>query len=133
MVLFSKSHFFSGSGTNAAGYSWAMSSNCHLDEANGYDFPDGYAYLVTETYPWVPNGFMGSEKTTICYLDGSSSGGGGGGPPGNGGGGGSGQRPPPGGSGQRPPPGGSGQRPPPGGSGQRPPPGGSGQRPPPGK
>ena len=92
-----------------------MSSNCHLDEANGYDFPEGYAYLITETYPWVPNGFMGSEKTTICYLDGSSSGGGGGG--------GSGQRPPPGGSGQRPPPGGSGQRPPPGGSGQRPPPG----------
>ena len=121
MTLDSKSHFFSGSGTNAAGYSWAMSSNCHLDEANGYDFPEGYAYLITETYPWVPNGFMGSEKTTICYLDGSSSGGGGG-PPGNGGGG-SGQRPPPGGSGQRPPPGGSGQRPPPGGSGQRPPPG----------
>ena len=105
---------YTGSGSNTAGYTFAASGSCQLDQANGYNFPQGYGYLVTDTYPWVPTGFMGSSRASICYLDGSS-GGQGGGPPGGGppGKGGSGGGHPPKGSGG----GGSGSGPPPKGSG----------------
>lgn len=88
---------YSGSGTTTAGYTFSASASCDLDQANGYDFPEGYGYVVTDTYPWVPSGYMGSTRAAICYLDGSA-GGQGGGPPGGGppgkGGKGSGRPPP---------------------------------------
>lgn len=54
---------------------WAASPSCHLDQASGYQFPEGYAYLVTTTYPWVPSGFMGANTAAICYFDGTANGG----------------------------------------------------------
>lgn len=92
-----------GSGDNANGYTFTPSEACHLDEASGYDFPEGYGYLVTDTYPWVPMGYMGSEVSNICYLDGSAAGGNGGGKAGGKGGSG---MPPAKGSGKQPPKGG---------------------------
>ena len=61
----------SGSGSAESGYTFRPSSDCHLDEANGYQFPEGYGYLVTDSYPWVPMGYMGTYRGTMCYLDSS--------------------------------------------------------------
>jgi len=63
---------YRGNGDYASGYWWDPKGKCHLDQANGFDFPEGYAYVVTSTYPWVPPGFMGASVADICYLDGST-------------------------------------------------------------
>lgn len=68
-------------GTKTSHYDYDDSGNCHLDMANGYDFNDGdiawlqsrgvalstvknfngYAYVMTENYPWMMPGFYGTQ------------------------------------------------------------------------
>ncbi|XP_069969567.1 uncharacterized protein [Penaeus vannamei] len=45
--------------------------NCDLDRANGYRFPDvrGYAYILSEDYPFVMAGHYGTELGSLCYVD----------------------------------------------------------------
>ena len=43
--------------------------SCHLDEGNGYTFPNGTRIIVlTETYPRVPVGTMSSTSGSACGL-----------------------------------------------------------------
>jgi len=68
-------------GTKTSHYTFQESSNCHLDQANGYEFSDsdvawltargvaistiknfnGYAYVMTKNYPWMMPGFYGTQ------------------------------------------------------------------------
>ena len=43
------------------------STNCHLDEANGYTFSDGsYGYILTENFSTTPTGYYGPAQSTPC-------------------------------------------------------------------
>lgn len=43
--------------------------SCHLDEGNGYTFPNGERIVVmTENYPYVPMGTMSSNVGRVCGL-----------------------------------------------------------------
>lgn len=56
-------------GESSSDYTFTSSSECDLDEANGYDFTGkgindsdgnaitGYAYVATDAYPWVQTKF----------------------------------------------------------------------------
>ena len=46
------------------------SGACHLDECNGYTFDDGYAYVLSPNYPFVPNCRWARPAATICQLSG---------------------------------------------------------------
>ena len=68
-------------GTKTGHYEYDDSGNCHLDMANGYDFDvgdvawlqsrgvalstiknfNGYAYVMTNNYPWMMPGFYGTQ------------------------------------------------------------------------
>ncbi len=43
--------------------------DCHLDDANGYDFDDGYAYVMSTDFPYVPPYFYGTTLGSACSLD----------------------------------------------------------------
>ena len=68
-------------GTKTSHYDFDEDGNCHLDMANGYDFDEGdiswlqgrgvalstiknfngYAYVMTNNYPWMMPGFYGTQ------------------------------------------------------------------------
>lgn len=58
------------------------SSDCDLDEANGYNFPseiwngtkgiDDYGYVFSEDYPFIMPGYYGTELHPVIGLTGSS-------------------------------------------------------------
>ncbi|XP_068238726.1 collagen alpha-1(III) chain-like isoform X2 [Palaemon carinicauda] len=60
----------SGDGTNQSHYEYSPDDQCHLDEANGYDFggSKGYGYVFSENYPFIMRGFMGSQVYSICSV-----------------------------------------------------------------
>ena len=51
--------------TNFYNYTYTNDDNCFLDEANGYEFEDGYGYVMTESFPFVPPGRMG-RRGPVC-------------------------------------------------------------------
>ena len=49
---------------DSAAYS---AGTCHLDETNGYTFPDGsYGYVLTDNLYQTPIGYYGSETGYAC-------------------------------------------------------------------
>ena len=62
----------SGNGSHKNHYSFDKddldNGLCDLDEANGYDFSDGYAYVFTENYPFVMAGYFGTQAANICGI-----------------------------------------------------------------
>ena len=49
-------------GSNDNQYTYAKTDDCHLDECNGYQFDWGYAYVLSEGYPFVPRCYNGDKK-----------------------------------------------------------------------
>ena len=50
-------------------YYYEEGPECHLDEANGFSFPDGtYAYILTENYPFISTGYTGVLIAEICSI-----------------------------------------------------------------
>lgn len=43
---------------------------CHLDKANGYNFTDGYGYVMVSNNYYVPYYFYGSKAASICGFTG---------------------------------------------------------------
>merc|ERR1719232_1730791 len=53
----------------ASSYEYSASGDCNLDEANGAVHPvtGEYSYFMTETYPWLPIYYYGSEgSVSLC-------------------------------------------------------------------
>jgi hypothetical protein len=48
---------------DTAGYT---AGTCHLDQANGYTFTDGYGYVLTSSNYYVPYKYFGSKVASIC-------------------------------------------------------------------
>jgi len=43
-----------------------LAKTCHLDQANGYTFTDGYGYVMVAENYYVPNYFAGTTSASIC-------------------------------------------------------------------
>ena len=57
------------SGSMVTDYYYEEGPDCHLDEANGFSFPDGtYAYILTENYPFISTGYTGVLIAEICSI-----------------------------------------------------------------
>ena len=56
--------------TNVANYTYDSTSyssgSCHLDKANGYNFTDGYGYVMVSTNYYVPYYLYGSKTASVC-------------------------------------------------------------------
>jgi hypothetical protein len=48
---------------DTAGYN---AGTCHLDMANGYNFSDGYGYVIVSTNYYVPYYYAGTTLASVC-------------------------------------------------------------------
>ena len=57
------------SGDRVTDYFYQPGDDCHLDQANGFTFPDGsYGYIFSDNYPFIMPGYMGTQLADICSV-----------------------------------------------------------------
>ena len=57
------------SGDKVTDYFYQPGDDCHLDQANGFTFPDGsYGYIFSDNYPFIMPGYMGTQLADICSV-----------------------------------------------------------------